>query len=71
MRPPPGPFLPVQGTFGWSGLRPDVSPQQAAESLPSSKVTTMRGAAPSLTVVGFCGASALSRVRAFASSAVR
>jgi hypothetical protein len=31
-----------QGTFGWDGLMPDVSPQQAAASLPSSKVITIR-----------------------------
>jgi hypothetical protein len=35
------PFLPGSGTFGSSGPKPDASPQQAAESLPSSKVITM------------------------------
>ena len=39
---PPYPFLPGSGTFGWSERKPDASPQQAAESLPSSKVITMR-----------------------------
>ena len=42
MRPPPGPVFPGRGRFGWDGLMPEVSPQQAAASLPSSKVITIR-----------------------------
>jgi hypothetical protein len=37
-----GPFFPGSSTFGCAGPRLDVSPQQAAESLPSPKVITMR-----------------------------
>ena len=31
----------VKGTFGWDGPGPELSPQQAAASLPSSKVITI------------------------------
>jgi hypothetical protein len=41
MRPPPGPVFPGWGTLGWEGPSPESSPQQAAASLPSSKVTTI------------------------------
>jgi len=37
-----GPFLPGSGTFGSSEPKPGASPRQAAESLPRSKVITMR-----------------------------